>query len=177
MLAKTGKGIYVFFTILIVSFLNVRAEASTSVQNHIQTRPITAECLVRASEHFNIPIPVILGILRTEGGRIGMESPNRNGTFDLGPMQINDRVWVPVLAQALGGDQTLARRILRDDGCANVVFGTWILQQHFQRTGDMATAIGWYHSRTPVHMSRYQERFRQNLAEIMRKANSLHGGR
>ncbi len=137
--------------------------------------PLTAECVVRASSHFGVPIPVLLGILRVEGGRPGMESPNRNGSFDLGPMQINDRVWVPVLARLTGGDHGVARAILRDNGCANMIFAAWIVRQHLNATGDLATAVGWYHSRTPVHMARYQEKFRQSLLEIARSVRAAGG--
>ena len=127
----------------------------------------TWECLQRASQGFGIPVAVILAIARTEGGKVGEESPNTNGSYDLGPMQINDRVWVPVLARMTGGNQSYARAVLRDHGCANLIFGTWILRQQYDKSGDLATAVGWYHSRTPVHMSRYQEKFRQNLLALI----------
>ena len=132
----------------------------------------TWECLKKASETFSIPVPVILAIARTEGGKVGMESVNSNGSYDLGPMQINDRVLVPVLARITGVDQTYMRVVLRDHGCANLTFGTWILRQQYDQSGDLATAVGWYHSRTPVHMSNYQEKFRKNLMFLIpRMAN------
>lgn len=154
--------------LLAMAGLGVR-EARATVQPYVIGQLVAPDlnCLVRVSTNFGIPLPVILAILRTEGGRVGGESRNSNGSFDLGPMQVNDRVWVPVLARMTGGDEATARSVLRDHGCANILFGTWILRQHFERTGDLATAVGWYHSRTPVHMQRYQERFRRNLMDMM----------
>lgn len=146
--------------------------AGAQAQDRLTPSAPTWECLQKASSGFGIPVPVILAIAKTEGGRVGMESPNTNGSYDLGIMQVNDRVWVPVLARIMGGNEAYARAILRDHGCANIMFGTWILRQEYDRSGDMATAIGWYHSHTPVHMNRYQEKIRESLVALMSKMRS-----
>ena len=130
---------------------------------------LTLECLVQAAALQQVPPAILLGILRVEGGRIGLESRNRNGSYDLGPMQINDRVWVPVVAKAhFGGDQGRARQALRDHGCYNMHVGAWIYRQALDRAGgNHAEAVGLYHSATPGPKSAYQRRFAGVLGQML----------
>ena len=97
----------------------------------------------------------MLGILQVEGGKIGMESRNTNGTADLGPMQINT-LWLPELSQKWGVDETTARAWVRDDPCTNMGVSAWILRNHMNETGSLAKAIAHYHSRTPTRGTAYK---------------------
>lgn len=54
-----------------------------------QTRPLTWECVIDAAERFNLPLAALVGILATEGGKTGEALSNTNGTWDMGPFQIN----------------------------------------------------------------------------------------
>ena len=156
-----------FSVLLTIALLWATGARCQNMPDGVVPSAPTIECLMRASQGFGIPVAVILAVAKTEGGRVGMQSPNTNGSYDLGPMQINDRVWVPVLAQLTGGNYALARNILINHGCANLIFGTWILKQEYDKSGNLATAVGWYHSRTPVHMNRYQEKVKQNLLALL----------
>ena len=119
---------------------------------HAQPQP---DCLLIAAEHYQVPVALMHAILKTEGGRPGLAVRNSNGSFDLGPMQINT-IWLASL-QPLG--ITLAQ--LRDDYCVNVAVGTWILARALQRLplqpsrADVWQAAASYHSRTPLHNLRY----------------------
>lgn len=130
---------------------------------------LTLECLMQAAALQQVPPAILVGILRVEGGQVGLESPNRNGSFDLGPMQVNDRVWVPVVARAhFGGDQLRARQALRDHGCYNMHVGAWIYRRALDRSGgNHAEAVGRYHSTTPGPKQRYQDRVARALGELM----------
>ena len=61
------------------------------------TAQALALCIFTAAQTYSVPPTVILGVLNVEGGKVGMASSNTNGTYDLGPMQINT-IWVPELA-------------------------------------------------------------------------------
>ena len=74
---------------------------------------------------------------------------NKNGTKDLGMMQINDKVWLPKLAK-IG----ISKDMLKDP-CVSVYVGAWILRQNIDEFGYTAKAIGAYNSRTPVHNKNY----------------------
>lgn len=117
---------------------------------------VFAACLVMASQTYQVPPQVMVGILHVEGGRIGQEvGPNVNGTYDLGPMQVNTR-WIPELARYWKVDNKTARKWLRDDGCVNVHVAAWILRQKLEEAnGNLYNGIARYHSATPYLGTRY----------------------
>lgn len=125
---------------------------------------ILAACLMLASQTYSIPPAVLVGIYKAEGGTIGQEVRNDNGTYDLGPMQINT-VWMPELSQRWGVNEATARRWVRDDACTNVGVAAWILRSHLDETGSLSRAIANYHSRTPHYGLSYQNR----VISIMRE--------
>lgn len=113
------------------------------------TAQALAACLLLASQTYQVPPAVMIGIMHVEGGRVGQEvGPNVNGTYDLGPMQVNTR-WLPPLARVWGVDQKRARLLVRDDGCLNVRVAAWILHQKIAESGSLYAGIAHYHSATP----------------------------
>jgi soluble lytic murein transglycosylase-like protein len=109
---------------------------------------VLAACLLLAAQTYEVPAAVMVGIMQVEGGRVGQQVSNTNGTYDLGPMQINT-VWVPDLADYWGVNEQTAKRWIRDDPCTNMGVSAWILRRHLNETGSLSTAIAYYHSRTP----------------------------
>ena len=110
---------------------------------------ILAACLMLAAQTYSVPPAVLVGIHQVEGGTVGQAvGPNDNGTYDLGPMQINT-LWVPLLAEKWGVTENTAYRWVRDDPCTNMGVSAWILRTHLNETGSLAQAIAHYHSRTP----------------------------
>lgn len=118
---------------------------------------ILAACLMLASQTYAVPPAVLVGIYKAEGGKVGQEVRNTNGSFDLGPMQINT-IWMPELAKKWGVSNDTARKWVRDDACTNVGVAAWILKGHLNETKNLSTAIAHYHSRTPVHGTKYKKR-------------------
>ncbi len=115
----------------------------------MMTAQALAACLLLASQTYQVPPAVMIGIMHVEGGRIGQEvGPNVNGTYDLGPMQVNTQ-WLPQLARVWGVDSRRARTLVRDDGCLNVRVAAWILHQKIAETGSLYAGIARYHSATP----------------------------
>jgi soluble lytic murein transglycosylase-like protein len=123
-----------------------------------------ASCLMMAAQTYAVPPAALVGIMRVEGGRVGQAvGPNSNGTYDLGPMQINT-IWVPQLADHWGVSQNTAYRILRDDGCANINVAAWILRQRLDGTdNDLSLAIAHYHSYTPRFGYPYAQKVIQTI--------------
>tara|TARA_B100002003_G_C13990461_1_gene478630 strand:- start:367 stop:783 length:417 start_codon:yes stop_codon:yes gene_type:complete len=118
---------------------------------------ILAACLMLASQTYSIPPAVMVGIYKAEGGKVGQEVKNTNGSYDLGPMQINT-IWLPELAKKWGVSEDTARKWVRDDACTNVSVSAWILKQHIQETKSLSQAIAYYNSRTPIHGTKYKKR-------------------
>lgn len=118
---------------------------------------ILAACLIMASHNYDVPPALLTGIYKAEGGKIGQEVPNKNGSYDLGPMQINT-VWLPELARKWGVSQEVARKQVRDDPCTNVNVAAWILRTHIDETKSLSQALQHYHSKTPRYGTKYKDR-------------------
>lgn len=89
-----------------------------------------------------------------EGGWVGAKLANRDGSYDLGPLQINSW-WVPRLAAATGKSQVEVAWWLQHDPCFNVDAARWIFLSALSATHDYWKAIGAYHSPTAWRRWRY----------------------
>lgn len=116
-----------------------------------------ALCIFTAAQTYAVPPSALLGILNVEGGRIGQAVRNTNGTYDLGPMQINT-IWIPQLARYWGVSEAHATREVRDNACINIGVGAWILRSKVNETGNLYKGIAWYHSATPHLGHNYQRK-------------------
>jgi hypothetical protein len=122
-------------------------------------------CLKAAAELHQVPAGLLALLLSVEDGRLGGVSQNTNGTVDIGPMQVND-TWVPKIAGHWRASYEAAYRALRDNFCANVEGGAWILRQALDEAhGDLWKGVALYHSHDPVRKLEYM---RLVYAEAMR---------
>jgi len=76
-------------------------------------QPVTIECVAEVSRRYQIPVALLGGVLAQERGRLGQSSPNKNGTWDMGPMQVNSS-WLKFFAP-----YGVTEHRLKHDGCAN----------------------------------------------------------
>lgn len=105
-------------------------------------RPESAYCFVSASHRFKLPPESLLSLAMVEGGKIGSKSPNTNGSFDLGIMQVNT-VW---LQSASPLAPYLNITLLANDICTNIHAAAWILASNVKKSGgDLWRAVGMYH--------------------------------
>ena len=119
---------------------------------------IIAACLFLAAQTYSVPPAVLVGIYQVESGQVGQQvGPNNNGSYDLGPMQINT-LWIPELAKYWGVSESTAKKWVRDDPCTNVGVAAWILRGHIDDTGNLSKAIAHYHSRTPRYGQAYKKK-------------------
>lgn len=123
---------------------------------------ILTACILLAAETYDVPPAVLMGIYQVEGGRAGQEVANTNGTYDLGPMQINT-VWIPELADYWGVSTPTAHQWVRDDPCTNTGVAAWILRQHMDRTDSLSVAIGHYHSKTKPLAKNYRKKVMNSM--------------
>lgn len=94
------------------------------------------------------------GLFDQERGWVGAEVANRNGTYDLGPLQVNSS-WVSTISARLGKDPHEVHRWLRDDACFSIGVAAWIFLSGYSRSRDFWQAVGAYHSPTPFRSRRY----------------------
>lgn len=115
---------------------------------------VTPGCITGAAAYYHLPVPLFTAVLRTEAGHVGQIHRNANGSYDMGPAQINS-TWLPTLAR-IG----VTRRMVLNDGCLNVSIGAWILAQAMQGADpdnprQFWQHVGDYNSHTPAWNARY----------------------
>jgi len=125
---------------------------------------IIAKCITLASGRKPWLERTLWGIRDQEAGWIGAEILNRNGSHDLGPMQINSE-WVGRLALQLNRSPTLIRLWLVHDPCFNVDVARWIFLSGLSATNDFWRAIGLYHSPSPGRQRRYAQSVARKLTQ------------
>lgn len=126
---------------------------------------IFAACLSVAAQNYAIPPQVLLSILHVEGGKVGQQVRNTNGTYDLGPMQINT-LWTKPLSREWGVSRATAKRLIRDDACTNINVAAWIFRKNWNEAGSLYKAIAWYNSRTPHIGHKYRRKVMAQLNKI-----------
>ena len=125
-------------------------------------RPLTADCVLDAAHSSGMPAAALFAILATEGGKTGEALSNKNGTWDMGPFQVNTVHLNELAAMGISPDAVLR------DGRVNAYAAAWLLRKEYRRTGNLWRAIGAYHSRTPHRRDAYIRRVKSNLERLRR---------
>lgn len=130
--------------------------AAPAAPNLVAPSPATIRaCLLAAAGLYREPPAVLLVLLDVEGGVLGAVSHNTDGTVDIGPMQMN-QIWIAAVAAHWRATERETFLALRDNFCANVEAGAWILRQGLdQAQGDFWGGVGYYHSHDPVYKRDY----------------------
>ena len=119
-------------------------------------------CVHDAAEEYHLPEVLYRAILLTEGGRVGHISLNANGSYDMGPAQINSTHLPELAAMGITRDQVI------NDGCLNIHIGAWILKgaigdQTPANAADFWRRVGDYNSHTPEYNRIYQLKVWRNV--------------
>jgi len=131
---------------------------------------IIRSCIEAAANAHGLPPTVLVILLRVEGGRLGRVSDNTNATVDIGPMQVNE-IWLRKLAARWGASVPDTFLALRDNFCANVEGGAWILRQGLDEArGDFWQGVGYYHSHAPEHKANYLRKVLQQALRLEAQA-------
>jgi hypothetical protein len=145
--------------------LLVSAGAAHPADNRDEPSRIRS-CIEAAARGYRIPPAILVILLNVEGGALGATSGNTNGTVDIGPMQVN-QIWLPQVAAHWSTTERRAFLALRDNFCANVEAGAWILRQGLDDAhGDFWEGVGYYHSHDPSHKRTYLRSVLQQLLRL-----------
>lgn len=129
------------------------ASASPAPDRAAQER-IVAGCIRNAADGRTWLEKTLWGLRDQEGGWIGAEIANSDGSHDLGPLQVNSR-WVGRIAKLTGRQPADIRWWLTHDACFNVDTARWIFLSGVSVTRDYWQAVGVYHSPTGWRQRRY----------------------
>ena len=119
-----------------------------------------ASCFELAARTYGVPMVLLQAIAQQEsGGRATAIHVNRNGSRDIGLMQINSG-WLHTLAR-----HGIAERDLYDP-CVNALVGAWVLANNFARLGYTTQGLGAYNAASPDKRERY-------AAQVLRRVDHL----
>lgn len=125
---------------------------------------VPINCINQAAVTYLVPATVILSVLLTENGKNGSANQNKNGTYDLGVMQINS-AFLPQLAQ-----YGVTREQIQYDPCINVMASSWILSQKMTLPSTASESywqqVANYHSVTPKLNQDYQHAVKQHYRKL-----------
>jgi soluble lytic murein transglycosylase-like protein len=126
-----------------------------------------AACFDEAAARYRLPVSLLQAISRVESaGRPDAINRNKNGSYDIGHMQINSG-WLPLLKR-----YGIEERMLFD-ACTNTHVGAWILAQSVAKLGYNWDAIGAYNAASPQKRLRYAWKV---AAVLQRKETRSSGG-
>lgn len=148
-LSRLGRGAWPACTAIALLLANpAQAGASGAGERRI------AECIRQAAGGKPWLEKTLWGLRDQEGGWIGAQIRNTNGSHDLGPLQVNSW-WVPKIATLVGRPQADVRAWLVSDPCFNTGAARWIFLSALRSTGSYWKAIGAYHSPARWRQERY----------------------
>ncbi len=124
---------------------------------------VPVECVNQAAVTYLVPAKVIVSVLKAEGGTPGVAKPNRNGTVDYGPMQINS-TWLKRITP-----YGYTQQQIQYDPCINVMVGTWILSREIAEGKAYWQGVGDYHSHTPHFNQTYQHQVYRHYAHLLQE--------
>ncbi len=121
---------------------------------------VPLHCINEAATAYHLPAKLIIAIIQVERGKVGYIVQNKNGSYDIGPAQINS-AWLPTL-KAYGITQTE----LQFDPCINIKVGAWIAAKAIAKENNLLTGIGDYHSHTRQYNHAYSQKIRMHLTKL-----------
>lgn len=118
------------------------------------------DCINDAAISYHLPAILIIAVLKTENGKIGAVTQNKNKTYDIGPMAINSS-WLPELKK-----YGVTQQDIQYDMCVNIKMGAFILSKKIANRTDLAIGIGDYHSHSVTLNTVYYQKVKLNLSQI-----------
>jgi soluble lytic murein transglycosylase-like protein len=115
-------------------------------------------CWEEAAAHYGVNPYLLYAIAKTESGLNpnAINRSNRNGTYDIGLMQINSS-WLPTLKKHGIDEKQLY------DPCTSIQVGAWILAQNMRRMGTTWEAVGAYNARDAALRIKYAWKVYRNI--------------
>ena len=137
-----------------------RLFAASAVLSMLAMAPAQA-CWYEIGNKYGISPELLYAIAVTESGLNpnAINRGNRNGSYDVGLMQINSS-WFPKLRRF-----GITERQLYDP-CVNMEVGAWILAHNVRQHGYSWTAVGAYNAVDPGRRQIYVKRVYMNLPSV-----------
>ena len=139
-----------------------RASPNAGREDRNVQEQLLAACIRRAAQGKTWLERTLWALRDQEAGWVGAQVPNRDGSHDLGPLQVNSW-WVNRVAAETHRPPAHIRYWLMHDACFNVEVARWIFLSGLSVTGDYWAAVGAYHSPGAWRQRRYASAIARKL--------------
>ena len=159
---------YIKYTLILMVLLTYSVAANVDTKYNLTSE--IATCIASAAHQHSLDPLLLLAVKYVETAN-RTDTPirhNKNGTRDIGLMQINT-VWEATLHH-FGIDYSDL-----ETPCTNIAVGAWILANRIKRKG-LWEGIGAYHSNTPHLSQRYQAKVKAVWEELKQLDWTLNSG-
>ncbi|MGH8784385.1 MAG: lytic transglycosylase domain-containing protein [Cupriavidus necator] len=152
-----------------------RAAASAAAAALLSLSQAHATCWQAAAERYRIDPLLLYAIAQTESGLdTSARHRNRDGSRDIGLMQVNSRH----LAQL--APYGITEAMLQADACLSVMAGAWVLGGFVQQLGYGWEAVGAYNAGSApgreALRARYARRVWDRYLPLLRRRQALAAG-
>ena len=114
-------------------------------------------CWDDAAAQYGVNPYLLYAIAKTESGlKPNALNRNKDGSYDIGLMQINSR-WLPTLRKYGVREEQLW------DACTSIQVGAWVLAQNMRRLGNSWEAVGAYNAKDPAQRLKYALKVYKNI--------------
>ncbi len=136
---------------------------SLTMMGSAYARTAYDQCFAEAAQKYSLDPVLLKAIAKTESGFNpgAISKPNRNGSVDIGLMQINSS-WLPKLS----GFGIYEAHLLQP--CTNIHVGAWVLANNIKNLGYTWKAVGAYNSPTRYHQENYAQKVWVNYNKLAR---------
>lgn len=149
MIGRTAKYLALAFVLSVLSLRSAFAEQNWA-------------CWYRAGQVYQVSPVLLYTIAMVESGNNPRAiNKNKNGTEDIGLMQINSShlSWLKKYG--------ITREMLLEDPCLNVHVGAYILAENISRYGYSWEAVGAYNAKSPEKRARYAKKVWNMYLKLM----------
>lgn len=121
----------------------------------------TGICWAKAEQTYGVSSKLLVAIAKVETNLkpTVISKPNKDGSYDIGLMQINSK-WLSKLSR-----YNITERDLLEP-CTNVMVGAWILSDNIQRLGYNWNAVGAYNAKTNWKRDIYAKKVHKAIMEL-----------
>ncbi|AXA93477.1 lytic transglycosylase domain-containing protein [Massilia sp. YMA4] len=147
------------------------SQATIAATLALLSTPASA-CWEEAASYYGVSAHLLYAIAKTESGLNpkAINRSNKNGTYDIGLMQINSR-WLPMLRKHGIEEKQLY------DPCTSIQVAAWILADNMRRMGSTWEAVGAYNARDAALRVKYAWKVYKNLdAAALADGGDMAGG-
>ncbi|NCN88598.1 MAG: lytic transglycosylase domain-containing protein [Gallionella sp.] len=125
------------------------------------------KCFAQASARYGVPAELLRAISHVEsGGNPSAMNVNKNGSTDIGHMQINS-AWLPTLAR----HGITSKHLMQP--CTNTQVGAWILAANIRRLGYNWRAVGAYNASNKDKATTYARKVAVAMQKLQQKESGL----